>query len=373
MPRRKPPAPKTPTKRAYGGGSAFLNADGTWTARLPRDQDGKRRTKRHRTEAAALAWLRDQLDPIPDGPPSPADELLGDYLARWLERREPGLAPQSKPVYRRAVLACGPILRTPLGDLNHTHFQDILAGLQRRGLAQASVATVRAVLATALEDAVPDPLRANPLKRTNPGREVRSQVECWNREQAERVILASAGHVLEPLVRLGIKVGLRTGELLALQWGDLSPDGWLTVRRSQLTRGKVVGPTKSRRERRIRLPLALTDWLLARPRDSIWLVSRPDGQAYGRDYFEACLSGFAAAAKVPRLHPHAACRHTAANLLLRARVPITQVSRILGHHNPGFTLARYSSCMPEDDDLSMAAMDSLALEEGPEGTEKGTG
>lgn len=371
MPRRKAPASKTPTKRAYGGGSVFLNADGTWTARLPRDGDGKRRTKRHRSEAEALAWLRTQLAPIQDGPASPSDELLGDYLARWLERREPGLAPQSIPEYRRAVKECAPIARTPLGELNHTHFQDVLAGLQRRGLATGTVKVTRSILAAALEDAVPEPLRANPLKRTNPGREVRTQVECWSRDQAERVILASTGHLFEPLVRIGIKAGLRTGELLALQWGDLAPDGWLTVRRSQHTHGKGVGPTKSRRERRIRLSLGLTAWLLARPRQSIWIVARPDGQAYGRDYFTNCLDQFAAAAKVPRLHPHAACRHTAANIMLRAHVPITKVSQILGHHSAGFTLAIYGGLCPEDDDLSTAAMDSLAPEAVPEGTENG--
>lgn len=372
MPRKpKPPPEPDPksAKRTYGSGSVFLNKDGTWTARLPRDANGRRQAKRHATEDDGLAWITKQLAPPP--PPSSADEILGSYLVRWLERKEPGLRRQSRPRYRRAVKLCEPIALIPLHELNHTHFQDVIASMQRRDLDASTIRTTRSIIHAALQDAVPDILANNPLRRTTVGRVIKKQVACWSKAHAERVIQAAAGHFFEPLVRIGIKVGLRVGELMALQWGDLTSDGWLTVRRNQETTGKAVGPPKSGQERRIRLSPALSGWLLRQPRRGIWVVSRSDGQAYGRDQFARLLKQFAKTAGVTPLAPHAACRHTAANVMLREYVPITKVAQILGHHSPAFTLARYASCMPDDDNLSMAAMDSFAPESEPEGTEIG--
>jgi integrase len=41
-------------------------------------------------------------------------------------------------------------------------------------------------------------------------------------------------------------------------------------------------------------------------------------------------------------------RHTAASRWLLSGVSIAQVARLLGHHDPGFTLRTYISVMPAD-------------------------
>ena len=43
-----------------------------------------------------------------------------------------------------------------------------------------------------------------------------------------------------------------------------------------------------------------------------------------------------------------ALRHTAASRWLQSGVTIAQVARLLGHHDPGFTLRTYISVMPAD-------------------------
>jgi integrase len=75
------------------------------------------------------------------------------------------------------------------------------------------------------------------------------------------------GHPLLPIVELALATGMRRGELLALQWGDVNLDGaTLRVERSveETRAGLRIKPPKTKRGRRsITLPLKAVSLLRA--------------------------------------------------------------------------------------------------------------
>lgn len=359
MPRPPRPPPK-PKRQDRGRGSVSQQPGGWWLARMPRDGEGRRKAHRCESWDAGRAWLDSQLDP--QGPTG-ADELLGRYLRRWLARHEPTLAPQSIERYRYAVRACLPIAERRVGDLDHTHFQDVLASMLRRGLAAATVTGTRAILHVAMEDLVPGVLAQNPLKRTRVQKTEPKTVEFWDEQEQAAILAAAFEHPLEPLVAIGLSAGLRIGELMALQWTDLGRDGVLTVQRSLHSRGKMVGPTKARRPRRIKLPgplLALLASYRARqPFIGRWICSRPDGAPWGPEHFRRATTTLARKAGVKRLHPHAAYRHSAAYRLMAAGIIPNQVAAILGHSKASISVNTYGHFSPADEVAATAAMGRL--------------
>lgn len=359
MPKRASKKAKPP-KRSYGSGAITQRPDGRYDARLPRDAEDRRLSRRFATREAARAWLDSQLNPSTI---SGADETLGDYLVRWLERHEPTLAPQSIYSYRYAVRACRAIADRRVGAVDHTHFQDVLADLLRRGLAAATVTATRAILHVAMEDLVPAILPQNPLKRTRVQKPEPKAVDFWDEQEQAAILAAAFEHPLEPLVAIGLAAGLRIGELMALQWTDLGRDGTLTVQRSLHSRGKSVGPTKARRTRRIKLPAELlallADYRTRQPYLGRWICSRPDGAPWGPEHFRRATTELARAAGVKRLHPHAAYRHSAAYRLMAAGIVPNQVAAVLGHSKASLTINIYGHMSPEDENAATSAMGRL--------------
>jgi integrase len=80
------------------------------------------------------------------------------------------------------------------------------------------------------------------------------EVRPWSLDEAATFQAAASEHRLSALFAVGVAVGLRRGELLALSWDDVDLDGGIirvrrTVQRLR-GRGLVFGPPKSTRSRR---------------------------------------------------------------------------------------------------------------------------
>jgi integrase len=89
----------------------------------------------------------------------------------------------------------------------------------------------------------------------------RVEVRPWSTEEASRFLAATADHRLYALFAVGVALGLRKGELLALGWDDVDLKlGVLRVRQNvQRLRemGLVFGPPKCEPTAQIRLPKPL--------------------------------------------------------------------------------------------------------------------
>jgi len=162
--------------------------------------------------------------------------------------------------------------------------------------------------------------------------------------------------LLEPQLRLVVvllaSTGLRISEAIALRWGDVQLDGGaphVTVRRA-LVRGKL-GPPKSRHGRRnvpighglviaLRQHRQRTEW--PRPEDPV--ICSLVGTPLRPENLRRTLMPFAEEADVVWLGFHG-FRHAFASMLIEEGRNIVQVSRLLGHHSPSFTLTVYAHLM----------------------------
>ena len=175
-----------------------------------------------------------------------------------------------------------------------------------------------------------------------------------------------------PLFLCAIHTGMRSGELAALQWGDIDfNSGFLTVRR-QYVWGKVIPFTKTNRVHRVDLSKALMSALqdLKRRRREQWLEkgkneipdwvlcnregNPPDMQNVKNRHFYRCLEK----AGLRRIRFHD-LRHTFASLLLTNRESLTYVKEQLGHSSITMTVDTYGHLVPG---ANRKAMDRLPTE-----------
>jgi len=155
------------------------------------------------------------------------------------------------------------------------------------------------------------------------------------------------------ILKVAIFTGVRSGELLGLQWGDLDwPSRQLHVRRSWKD-GAYHAPKTAASSRRVDLPeflmSELREWRLACPKGDDDLVfpnleGRPLSHAnlLQRGFYPALRR---AGLRQIRFHD---LRHTFASLLLANGEDIVRVSRLLGHASPTITLSVYSHMLPRE-------------------------
>lgn len=161
-----------------------------------------------------------------------------------------------------------------------------------------------------------------------------------------------------------VDVGARRGELLALEWSDID---WLTSTLSisksleQTSAGVRVKRPKSERARKFRLgktAMASLRFLHEQQQehrrlyggdyDGNLVFCEPDGRHLWPHLVSKAIvrKMTKVAIKDASLHT---LRHTLASHLLSAGVPLTVVSKMLGHADSVITLRIYSHMLPADD------------------------
>ena len=185
-------------------------------------------------------------------------------------------------------------------------------------------------------------------------------------------------HRLYALVAVGIALGLRKGELLALRWDNVDLEGGTlrvveTVQRLGKGVGLVVGTPKTARSRRtVPLPEVCRRALLEhrevqdREREvagTAWtehglVFTTRTGTVLEPRNVNRLLDERIAAAGVRRIRFHD-MRHTCASLLLSQGVQVRVVMEVLGHSQMSITTDLYGHVMPPATRAAAAAMDDL--------------
>jgi integrase len=173
-------------------------------------------------------------------------------------------------------------------------------------------------------------------------------------EEADE-LLAAADDEWRAMIALGLKAGLRQGELLALRWSDVDlRTGRLSVRRN-LCEGHI-GTPKNGRGRDIPLCVTAAEALDAHRRTSRSIVfPGPSGtpltaNACRRPLWRACES-----AKVRPIGWHV-LRHTFASHLAMRGAPLKAVQELLGHSTIEMTM-RYAHLSPQVGRQAVALLD----------------
>jgi integrase len=322
---------------------------------LPDGRQKWERVGRNKKEAERV--LADRLNAIGKGTYQELREAtFAEFAAKWLaEYAEPRLKPSTLDGYRRyldghLIPAFGGF---PLRALTTGLIQDFVSGLHARGLSGKSVNNIAVPLKLMLRHAVSwGYLASNPAAAVERARVETKEMQALSPEQVRRFLAAT-----EPeywlLFTVAVFTGVRRGELLALQWGDVD---WQTARlniRRSLWRGQFIGPKTVRSVRSIDLAPqvlgALDEARPARPPEELksqLIFSGPHGKPLDPDNLvKRRFLPTLERAELPRIRFHD-LRHTHASLLIAAGEHPKYVQHQLGHASITTTLDRYGHLLP---------------------------
>lgn len=355
--------------RASGEGSLYQDtATGRWVAAVTIGTDANGRQIRRRATAArkadAAAKLRElqrQRGLIPSAAGSA--RTLAAHLTGWLADIKASRAAATHDSYRHAVE--GHIVPhlggVSIDKLTPLHVQRWLTALD--GVGSRARQNAFKVLRRALNVAVKlQVITSNPTDGFEAPRHQREPINPFTADEAAAIIESFEGSPWRLYVVLGFGCGLRQGEILGLQWGDLAGD-MLHVRRQQteISGAVAIGEPKSQAGRRtVPVPERIVEaWTIARSQalaagragnaDPVFVG--PRGGVMRRSNFRhRQWSPTLAALGLAYRSPHQ-MRHTYATLALAAGVPINVVSRALGHYQTSTTLNVYGHAMPDGVEL----------------------
>src|ERR1017187_8867369 len=167
--------------------------------------------------------------------------------------------------------------------------------------------------------------------------------------------------------------GARRGELLGLQWPDLQGNQLMIGHSlSQVGQGVCLKEPKNKKFRTITIPPSALKKLAAHRKrqqpyrehfgDSYqgdFIFSNPDGSPLKPDTISASVSLLFRNLKLPKGASLHTLRHTHGSHLLAAGVPLTDVSKRLGHSSSHVTDTIYGHALGGRDDLAAKAWEKF--------------
>lgn len=302
---------------------------------------------------------------------------LSEWLDAWIEIYAPLRCSSKKTIERYRSLARY-FSRTPeleaLGEtelhrLTHTALERaLLSLLTLKGRERLSPRTVRhaaSLFRVALKKAwVLDLIRTNPMAKVElPGFRL-TEALSYGVDQVEVVRNAFRGHWTFALVELALATGCRRGELLALEWSDIDLESHtISISKSleQTKAGVRKKSTKSGKPRIMTVP-EIAIRALAEHRKTVpqaQLVFLDTNNAYRRpDSVSKVIMKRLRKAGLDAGTLHT-LRHTHATHLLSRGVPITVISKRLGHASADITARIYLHALPLDDRRAADAWDEI--------------
>ena len=326
---------------------------------------GAKRASEAVESAAAAKMLEATLKLSMGGSTAPRErhtvrEVVSGYIADGAGRLSPG----SIDFYRKGLVALPESFRSRVvSDVTPLVLDSLYAELRAGGASEHKAQKVHRLLSAAFNRAVRYGwVTANPCIQATKPKVPSTEIEPPPPEWVRKIIAAAEGvnDDLAVCLRLAAATGARRGELVALKWSDFG-GGRLTVRRSLVeSEGRLIErrtKTGTKGHRTIAVDADTLEAIEALRVRQAWLAGehelpdpvyvfsfdagvspwRPDylSLAFGR------LSG-----REFRLHD---LRHYHATQLIAAGVPVTTVSKRLGHTSSSVTLNTYGHWLPEQD------------------------
>ena len=195
----------------------------------------------------------------------------------------------------------------------------------------------------------------NPMDKVECPKLAKKQVDAFTPEQAQRFLSLLSGCPIDfrCMLTLLLTAGIRRGELMGLQWGDIDFNGLTIAIRRNVTytpeSGVKVGTPKTENSLRI-IPIMpsvgnlLKDYKAATYTgvQTSFLFPNEKGAEFPRDPNSVTrrVKRFMRLNALPDMSPHD-LRHSCATLLLNSGADIKSVQEILGHSNASTTLNFY--------------------------------
>lgn len=290
--------------------------------------------------------------------------LFSDYLTGWLQSRRNEVAKATFNSYsfilNNQVIPYYEAQKIYLFELRPSDIAAYHQSLLRKSVSPNTVIRHHAVIHKALEDAVyRELIPSNPAARVRRPKKKEYIANPYTVDECRQLLEKIQGEQLDLAITLAIYSGMRRGELLGLRWGAIDFSENVIHINHSLVYGVVekkhvaIGQDKLKRDASFRtLPMvelirnklceeaerrygSLTppaqDYILV---DKFGKVLKPNSFS---DAFKNLLKRHGL--RHIRLHD---LRHSCANLLITARVPLIEVQQWLGHSSITTTADMYS-------------------------------
>ena len=284
---------------------------------------------------------------------------LSKWLAQVVDRRlsQGSLSEGSASLYKAAHKRLPTkLLNLELASIKRVDIEDAVANMHTRGLSPATIKHAMTILGSAFNDAIDNEIiQANPAVRIKtPKNKTR-----LNRNVADdglkRLLTIAATHPYGWLLRFALGSGLRRGELLALNWGDIDlKAGTVKVNKSVIVvdnKEQISTPKTVASTRVVTLPPAIVAEAVKRrgnlDDDNAVFVSAQKCRmalSTASDRIKEML----VAAGLPDQTLHS-LRHTHASQLVSSGCSLPAIAKRMGHSNIATTMSIYAHPSASED------------------------
>lgn len=318
---------------------------------------------------------------------------FGEYAKDWMDGHvSTNLKPSSKRGYESLLdnLILPALKDRPLAAITREEVKELCFSLLQEGRKRPKatedkkikdatlsartvvfvVRTISAIYNHAIEDGV---VTANPALR--PGRFIktgtrREKVDILTPAEGDLILKTAEKHFSRtyPLLLCAMRTGMRQGELIALEWGDIDWNGnFIEVRRS--TWRGIVGTTKSGKTRRVdmndRLKAVLQQHNTRMKAEALKAGVSVPAQVFTSEALTPydgtnVLKSFRAAlrkAKIRQIRFHD-LRHSYASWLIANKESLAYVRDQLGHHSIQITVDLYGHLIPGENRQAVNRLDA---------------
>jgi len=333
----------------------------TYRVRLWDRQRQERIVKPFQSYAEAQSWRKDALIALRRGRTvATGAGTLTAAADAWLDGARQGvIRTRSGDAYKPAAirsyeaslrLRVLPAFGTePLADIRRADLQDLVEQLAAKGVPNTIEASFIPLRAIFRREVHRDRLKVNPTSGLELPKAHTRRDRIASPDEGSR-LLAALPEGDRPIWATAMYAGLRRGELRALRAHRLDVRGGLVhVERGWDDREGEI-ETKGRNRRRVPIPAALREQLLAhvmrtgRRGEDLVFGATADQPFNPKHLTERADEAWKAAA-LDRITLHE-CRHTFASLMIAAGVNAKALSEYMGHANISITFDRYGHLMP---------------------------
>lgn len=341
--------PRKSLKRQNGEGTISYEADRNKYRAFFTDDTGKRISKRFNTKQEASKWLAEIRVDISRGDYIPVTNItLGEWLIEYIKTYRQNVVRNT--TYDGYIYLCQyvePIAHIKLQDLDALTLQRFFA---RLNLAVASKHTIKRLLNHCLNKAVElQIIKSSPLRAVELPPLPQEHIEVFTQDQVNQILSTIKQHKIysryHTFIALAFASGMRIGEICGLKIKNVHADYVYVDNTVKRIGTEIVdNPPKTKCSiRKISLPkdlcAALVEQHAGDPTEYVFhsAAMQPHDYSNVRTRWRKILQ----LCKIPYKNFHVT-RHTHATLLIYAGIPITEISRRLGHAKTSTTLNTYA-------------------------------